>query len=138
MLLVALIGKFFQSFNIRNSVMNFSIRSMAQPPVPFLVTRNLAKLLCQNGFCFDIKRIECSLINAKDVDLLFPLNIGYIPDSSGSGSCTSLYPCRLRNLTDIRSDLSDCLGLAICAILKRGREHRPWAPASLQKRQRAF
>jgi hypothetical protein len=67
--------------------MNFSIRSAAQPPVPFLITRDLAELLRRHGFCFDIKKIECSLINAEDFEdfdrYIFPLNVGYVPDSSG-------------------------------------------------------
>ena len=108
MLMVGLVGKFFQSFDIGNSIVDISVGSMAQPPVPFLITRDLAKFLRRHRFCFDIKRFECSLINAKDFDLsIFPSNIGYIPESSGSGSWITLYPCRLRDLTEIRSDLSD-------------------------------
>jgi hypothetical protein len=53
MLLLDLVGKFFQSFNIRNSTMNFSFRSIAQPSVLFLITQDVAKLLL-HGFCFII------------------------------------------------------------------------------------
>ncbi len=83
MLLVDLINKFIQSLNIRNSIMNFSIRCMA------------------------LKKNECSLINAKDFDLsIFPSSTGNIPDSLGSSSWITLYTWRFRDLTDNKSALS--------------------------------
>ncbi len=52
-----LLDEFFQACDIWNSIMDISIGSMAQPPVPLLIARDLAKLLRRHRFCFDIKKI---------------------------------------------------------------------------------
>jgi hypothetical protein len=85
MLLVGLVGKFFQSFDIGNSIVDISIGGMAQPPVPFLITRELAEFLRRHRFCFDIKKLSAHSQMQKKFDFpFFPSNIWYIPDSSGS------------------------------------------------------
>jgi hypothetical protein len=57
MLMVGLFDKFFQSIDKGNSIVDISVGSMAQPPVPFLITRDLAESLRRHRFCFDIKKI---------------------------------------------------------------------------------
>jgi hypothetical protein len=57
MLMEGLVGNFLQSLDIGNSIVDISIGSVTQPPVPFRITLDLAKLLLRHRFCFDIKKI---------------------------------------------------------------------------------